>query len=177
VWNFTADLIKKITETLQLLNQAHRENCMKGSSWPKKHGWVGQKPRWYWLYFSIGKHCPSWICTTWSEGKQLYHEVFSAFEGCCAKTQPWILRKPDLDVAPRQCAGLGVATIPQFSSKTSDIHCVPSFLFFELSSSRTFPVQQLKTTLKVRRFQTTKETQQYVTNPTNSLCTCSVQRM
>jgi len=65
--------------------------------------------------------------------------------------------KPDLDIAPRQCADSLVALHAQLSGKTSDIPCVPFTLFSRLSESRLFPASQLKTTLKGRRFQTTEE--------------------
>ena len=37
---------------------------------------------------------------------------FSTFEGCCVQEEAWIVGKPDLDVAPRQCAGSRVAPHP-----------------------------------------------------------------
>jgi len=79
---------------------------------------------------------------------------FSAFEGCCVQEEARIVGKPDLAVAPRQCAGSRVAPHLQLSGKTSDIHCAPSTLFSGLSSSRLFFFPKLKTTLKGRRFQT-----------------------
>ena len=71
---------------------------------------------------------------------------FSAFEGCCAQEEAWIVGKPNLDVAPWQCAGSRVAPNPQLSGKTSDIHYTPS--------------TQLKTSLKGRCFQTVEEIQE-----------------
>ena len=68
--------------------------------------------------------------------------------------------KPDLDVAPRKCAGSRVAPHPQLSGKTSDIRCAPSTLFSGLSPSRFFLFPELKTTLKGRRFQTIEEIQE-----------------
>ena len=74
----------------------------KGYSRPKKHGWVGQRWRWCWLCFRLERHCPSWICTTWSDGKQtVVSGSFRAFERCCAQEEAWIVGKPNLDVAPR----------------------------------------------------------------------------
>jgi len=92
-------------------------------------GWV------FWLE----RHFPSWICTTWSDGKQtVVPGSFSAFEGSCAQEEAWIVGKPDLDVAPRKCAGWRVAPHPQLSGKTSDIRCAPSTLFSGLSPSEFF---------------------------------------
>jgi len=68
--------------------------------------------------------------------------------------------KPDLDVAPRQCAGSRVAPHPQLSGKTSDIRCAPSTLFSGLSPADFFLFPKLKSTLKGRRFQTVEEIQQ-----------------
>jgi hypothetical protein len=64
------------------------------------------------------------------------------------------VEKPDLDVAPRQCAGSRVAPYPLLSDKKSDILCAPSTLISGLSPSRFFLFPKLKTTLKKRRFQT-----------------------
>ena len=68
--------------------------------------------------------------------------------------------KPDLDVAPRQCAGSRVAPHPQLSGKTSEIRCAPSTLFSGLSPSKFFLFPKLKTTLKGRRSQTIEEIQE-----------------
>ena len=71
-----------------------------------------------------------------------------------------IVGKPDLNVAPRQCAGSRVAPHPQLSGKTSDIRCAPSTVFSRLSPSRLFLFPKIKTTLKGRRFQTIEEIQE-----------------
>ena len=72
------------------------------------------------------RHCPSWICTTWSDGKQtVVPGSFRAFEGCCTQKEASIVGEPHLDVAPRQCTGSRVAPHPQLSGKTSDIRCAP----------------------------------------------------
>ena len=115
----------------------------KGSPWLKKahesvkdQGDVG-------CVFLLERYCPSWMCTTWSDGKQtVVSGSFSTFEGCCAQEEAWIVGKPDLDVAPQQCASLHVAPHPQLSGKASDIHCALSTLFSGLSPSRLFPVSQ-----------------------------------
>jgi len=87
----------------------------------------------------LESHSPSWICTTWSDGKQsVLTGSFSAFEGCCAQEEAWIVGKSDLDVAPRQCAGSRVAPHLRLSGKTSDIRCAPSTLFSGISPSRLF---------------------------------------
>jgi len=101
-----------------------RSGCGKVLLDQKKHGWVGQRSGCCWLCFLIGKALSSWICTTWSDGKQtVVPGSFSAFEGSCAQEEAWIVGKPDLDIAPRQCACWRVAPHQQLSGKTSDIRC------------------------------------------------------
>ena len=68
--------------------------------------------------------------------------------------------KPDLEVAPLQCAASSVASHPQLSGKTSYIRCAPSTLFSGLSPIRIFPVSKIYTTLEERRFQTMEESQE-----------------
>jgi hypothetical protein len=64
----------------------------------------------------LERDCPSWICTTWSDGKQtVVLGSFSAFKGCCAHEDAWIVGKPDSKFAPRQCTGSRVALHPQLS--------------------------------------------------------------
>ena len=107
------------------------------------------------------RHCPSWVCTMWSDGKQtVVPGIFSVFEGCCVQEKAWIVRKPDLDVAPWQCARLthhsSSAIIWQ---NIRHPLCPPAdFLLFS----------KLKTTLKGRRFQTIEEIQE---NAIRELCT------
>jgi len=60
--------------------------------------------------------------------------------------------KPDLVVAPRQCAGSRVAPHPQLCGKTLDIHCGTPYSP-DLASANFFLFPKLKTTLKWRRFQ------------------------
>ena len=92
-----------------------KPRCNRRSGWgkglldqKKKHGWVGQKDQGdVGCVFRLERHCPSWICTTWSDGKQtVVPRSFSAFKGCCAQEEAYIVGKPDLDVAPRHCATL-----------------------------------------------------------------------
>jgi len=71
--------------------------------------------------------------------KQLYQEVLARLRDA-VRRRDLNCGKPDLDVAPRQCAGTRVAPHPQLSGKTSDIRCAPSTLFSGLSPSRLFPV-------------------------------------
>jgi len=78
--------------------------------------------------------------------------------------------KPDLDVAPRQCAGSRIAPHPQLSGKTSDIHCDPSTLSLDLAPEHFFRFPKHKTILKGCRFQTTEEIQQ---NVIRELCAIS----
>ena len=49
--------------------------------------------------FWLERHCPSWICITWSDGKQtVLPGSSSTFEGCCAQEEAWIMGKPYLHV-------------------------------------------------------------------------------
>ena len=68
--------------------------------------------------------------------------------------------KPDLDVAPRQCACSRVALYPHLSGETSGIRRTHSTLFSGLSPSKVFLFPKLKTTLKGRSFQTIEEIQE-----------------
>ena len=68
--------------------------------------------------------------------------------------------KPDLDVAPRQCAGSRIAPLPQLSGKTSDIRRVSSTLFSGLSPADFFLFPKLRIALKGRRFQTIEKIQE-----------------
>jgi len=98
----------------------------------------------------LERHCPSWICTRWSDGKQtVVLGSFSTFEGCCVHEEPWIVGKPDLGVAPWQYAGSHVTPHLQLSGKTWDIRCAYFFLF-----------PKLKTTLKGCHFQTIEDIQE-----------------
>ena len=113
------------------------------------------------VFFWLERHCPSWICTTWSDGKQtVLPGSFSAFEGCCAQEEAWIVGKPDLDVAPRQFAGSHSLLIRSHLAKhqTSIVPhppCSP-----DLAPADFFLFPKLKTTLKGRRFQTIEEIQE-----------------
>jgi hypothetical protein len=62
----------------------------------------------------------------------------------CVQEEAWIVGKPDLDVAPRQCTCSCGTPHPQLSNKTSDICCAPSTLFSGLSPSRLFCFLNLK---------------------------------
>jgi len=68
--------------------------------------------------------------------------------------------KPDLDVAPQQCAGSRVTPHPQLSGKTSDICCAPSTYSLDLAPAYFFLFSKLKPTLKGRYFQTIEEIQE-----------------
>ena len=68
--------------------------------------------------------------------------------------------KPDLDVAPRQCAGSHVAPHPQLTGKTSDIRCAHPPHSLELAPADFFLFPKLKTTSKGHHFQTIEETQE-----------------
>jgi len=70
------------------------------------------------------------------------------------------VRKSDLDVAPRQCAGSRVAPHPQLSGKTSD-YVVPHPPYSpDLAPADFFLFPKLKITLKGRRFQSLEEIQE-----------------
>ena len=68
--------------------------CNRHSRWgkgllvQKKHAWVGQRSRWCWLCFLIGKAFPSWICTTWSDGKQMYQEFLVRLRDAVHRKRP-----------------------------------------------------------------------------------------
>ena len=100
--------------------------------------------------FWLERLCPSRICSTWSDGKQTVAPAsFSAFDGCCAQEQSWIVGKPDLDVAPWQCAGSRVAPHLELSGKTSDILCAHPPYSPDLAPADFFLFPKFKTTLKV----------------------------
>ena len=65
--------------------------------------------------------------------------------------------KPDLDVAPRQCAGSRVAPHPQLSGKTADIRRPHPPYSPDLAPADFFLFPKLKATLKGSRFQTVEE--------------------
>jgi hypothetical protein len=68
--------------------------------------------------------------------------------------------KPDLDIAPRQCAGSRVAPHPQLSGKTSDIRWVRPPYSPDLDPTELFLFAKFKTTLKRHNFQTVGEIQE-----------------
>ena len=105
--------------------------------------------------FLLKSYCPSWICTTWSDGKQTVVPLsFSTFEECCAQEEAWIVGKPDLDVAPWQFAGSRVAPHPQLSGKhqTSVVSHPPYSP--DLAPADFFLFPKFKTTFKGCHFQT-----------------------
>ena len=124
----------------------------------------------------LERHCPSWICTMWSDGKQtVLSGNFNVFEGCCAQEEAWILGKPELDVAPWQCASSCTTPYLQLSGKTSDILCDPSTLFSGLSPSILayfFLFPKLKTTLKGCCFQTVGEIQENAISELRAITKC-----
>ena len=61
--------------------------------------------------------------------KQLYHEGLARLRDAVRRKRPELWKKPDLDVAPRQCTGSRVDPYPQLSGKTSEIRYAPSTLF------------------------------------------------
>jgi len=68
--------------------------------------------------------------------------------------------KPDLDVAPRQCAGPCVAPHPQLSGKTSEFLVPHPPYSPDLAPADFFLFPKLKTTLKESLFQTIEEIQE-----------------
>ena len=155
VWKFAANLVKILQRHFSYLTK-HTGRTVWASTSTKKsmdklvrdQGAVG-------CVFWLERHCPSWICITWSGGKQtVVPGRFSAFEGCCAQEEAWIVRKPDLDVTPRQCASSCVAPHLQLSGKTSDICCAHPPYSPDLAPADFFLFPKLKTTLKGCCFQT-----------------------
>jgi hypothetical protein len=66
--------------------------------------------------FLFERHCPSRICTTWSDSNQrVVAESFSAFEGFLAQEEAYMVGKTDLDVAPLQVNGSRLA--PHYLAK------------------------------------------------------------
>ena len=110
------------------------------------------------VFFLLERQCPSWICTTWSHGKQtVVPEGFSAFEGCCAQEEVWIVGKPDQtrhhDNAPAHVSLLIRSYLAK--PKTSVVPHPPCSSDLAPADFLLFP--KLKTTLKGRRFQTIEE--------------------
>ena len=136
--------------------------CNRRSGWgkgllQKKHAWVGQRSRWCWFVFWLERHCPSWICTTWSDGtRTVVPGSFSAFEGCCAQKEAWIVGKPDLDMAPAHASLLIRSFLAKY--QTSVLPHPPYSPDLAPEDFLLFP--KLKTTLQGRRFQTTEEIQE-----------------
>jgi len=90
---------------MMLKPRCNRRSGLEMASSTKKSGWVGQRSRWCWLCFWLERHCLSRICNTWSDGKQtVVPASFSAFEGCCAQEEPWIVvpNHPILRTSPQQ---------------------------------------------------------------------------
>ena len=54
VWNFATNSVILLQRHFNCLTK-HTGRDGKGSPPLKKHGWVGQKSRWFWLWFLIGK--------------------------------------------------------------------------------------------------------------------------
>ena len=150
VWNFAANLVKNIQRYFNCLTKrTGRTVCAESSAVSGLSVLKRAECRSVMIpvledfCFWLERHCPSRICTTLSDGKQtVLPGSFSVFEGCCAQEEAWIVGKPNLDVAPRQCAGSHVAPHPQLPGKTSDIRCAPSTLFSGLSPSSLFPLSQ-----------------------------------
>ena len=122
VWNFAANMIKILQRHFNCLtkHQAYGEGCM---GWGGKQNIMDESVKNQGVVgcvFWFKRHCPSWICTIWSGGKQTaVPGSFSVFEGCCGQEKAWIVGKPDLDVAPWQCASSHLVPYPQLPGKTS----------------------------------------------------------
>ena len=71
--------------------------------------------------------------------------------------------KPNLDVAPRQCASSRVASHPQLSGKTSGIRCPHPPYSPDLAPADIFLFPKLKTTLQGRRMQIIEQVQENAT--------------
>ena len=112
--------------------------------------------------FWMERHCPSWIYTTWSDGKQtVVPGSFSAFEGCCAQEEAWIVGKPDWML--HHDSALAHASLLIRSYLTNhQTSIVPQPRFSpDLVPADFFLFPKLKTTLKGRCFQTIDEIQEY----------------
>ena len=136
-----------------------KPRCNRRSGWgkgvldQKKHGWAGQRSRCCWLCFFNGK----------VQKNTVVPGSFSAFEGCYAQEEAWIVGKTDLDVAPRQCAGSRSLLIHSYLAKhqTSVVPHPPYSP--DLAPEDLFLSPKLKTTFKGRRFQTIEEIQENAT--------------
>jgi len=144
-----------------------KPRCNRRSGWgkrlldQKKHGWIGQRSKWCLLYIWLERHCPSRICTTWSDGRQtILPGSFSAFEGCCAQEDAWIVGKPGWllhhDNAPAHASFLIRSYMAKYQTSV-----VPHPIYSpDLAPADLFLFPKLKTTLKCRRFQTTEDIQE-----------------
>jgi len=104
--------------------------------------------------FWLGRLCPSWICTTWSDGKQLYQEVLARLRDA--------VRRRGLNCGKIRL-GFCTTTMRRLTRRSSsafiwqNVRHPPYSL--ELAPVDFFPFPKLKTTLKGRRFQTIEEIQ------------------
>ena len=108
--------------------------------------------------FWLERHCLSWICTTWSDGKQtVVPGSFSAFEGCCARKGPelWENQTSMLhhDNAPDRASLLSRSYLAKH--QTSVVPHPPYSP--DLAPANFFLFPKLKPTLKWRRLQTIEE--------------------
>jgi len=68
--------------------------------------------------FWLEKHCPSWICTTWSDGKQtVVPGSFCAFEGCCVQEEDQTVGKPTWMLPHDTASAHASLLIPSYLAK------------------------------------------------------------
>ena len=91
-------------------------------------------------FFLLERHCPLWIYTTWSDGKQLYQEVLARVRDAVRRKRPELWENQTWKL--HHDTGSRVPPHPQLCGKTSDIRCAPSTLFSGRSPKRRFPVSQ-----------------------------------
>ena len=110
--------------------------------------------------FSLERLCPSWICPTWSDGKQLYQEVLARLRDAVCRKRPelwknqtWMLHHNN---APAHTSLLTCTYVTK--CQTSVLPHAPYSP--DLAPADFFLFPKLKTTLKGRRFQTIKEIQE-----------------
>ena len=59
----------------------------QGSPRPKKGTMIRSKTKVF--FFKLERHCPPWVCTTWSDGKQkLYQEVLARLRDAVGRKRP-----------------------------------------------------------------------------------------
>ena len=107
--------------------------------------------------FWLERHCPSWICTTWSDGKQFCQDVLAHLRHAVRRKMPelwenqtWMLHHNN---APAHASLLiRIYLAKHQTSVVPHPPCSP-----DLAPADSFLLPKLKTTLKWRRFRTVEE--------------------